>query len=410
MSSPTDRQPTRPRFGPLETGALRADEDSVATALELVEMLYALDEDRSNWLRFLERLRRWTGCDTAILRTSNQDTGKGEMPLGIPFDPQQMRAYQEAYHPAALEVFRPGNPLFVEPGRVATRRMAVDDERWAASRLYRDYFAHHGWFHLLNAVIDVDGPLVYSLTLNRTRAQGPFSEATIRWIGRLVPHLRRCLRLQHQLSRLADANTGLRWALEHVPVGVVLAAVDGRVVGQNETATRILSAGDGLRLEGGRLIAEPAASDERLQALLAAAGNDERAGATQARLTLERGQRAPLQVLVFPAGQAPPGPGPQAGAAIFLCDPERHIQMAPAALAQLYGLTPAESRLAGLLVSGTALTEAAVELGVSHQTVRTHLKRIFTKTGTKRQAELVGLLLSGVEALQLFNAERPKSG
>ncbi len=410
MSSPTDREPTPTASAALQPPALLTGENSVAAALELVEILYTLDEDRSNWLRFLERLRRWTACDTAILRTSNQETGKGEMPLGIPFDPQQMRAYKEIYHPAALEVFRPGNPLFVEPGRVATRRMAVDDERWAASRLYRDYFAHHGWFHLLNAVIDVDGPVVYSLTLNRTRAQGPFSEATICWIGRLVPHLRCCLRLQHQLSRLADANAGLRCALEHVPVGVMLAAADGRMVGHNETAARILAAGDGLRLERGRLVAEPAAGDERLQALLAAAGDGERAGASQARLTLERGHRAPLQVLVFPAGRPLPEPGPQVGAAIFLCDPERHIQIAPAALAQLYGLTPAESRLAGLLVGGMALTEAAIELGVSHQTVRTHLKRIFTKTGTNRQAELVGLLLSGVEALQLFDAKRPPSG
>jgi DNA-binding CsgD family transcriptional regulator len=61
-------------------------------------------------------------------------------------------------------------------------------------------------------------------------------------------------------------------------------------------------------------------------------------------------------------------------------------------LRAVFGLTRAEARLAGCLAGGDDLASAAVRLGVSQGTLRGALKAIFRKTGTKRQAELVGLL------------------
>jgi DNA-binding CsgD family transcriptional regulator len=60
----------------------------------------------------------------------------------------------------------------------------------------------------------------------------------------------------------------------------------------------------------------------------------------------------------------------------------------------MFGLTPAESRLAEMLVSGLTVQEAALQLFISAHTAKTHLKRILSKTGTRRQSELVSLLLS----------------
>jgi len=54
-----------------------------------------------------------------------------------------------------------------------------------------------------------------------------------------------------------------------------------------------------------------------------------------------------------------------------------------------FGLTPAEARVVHRLVSGDSLRSAAKALGIQYETVRTHLKSIFQKTGTRRQVELV---------------------
>jgi len=57
-----------------------------------------------------------------------------------------------------------------------------------------------------------------------------------------------------------------------------------------------------------------------------------------------------------------------------------------------FGLTPAQTRIALYLAQGGAVSEFAREFGVSEQTVRTHLKAIFAKTGVTRQAELAAML------------------
>jgi DNA-binding CsgD family transcriptional regulator len=61
-----------------------------------------------------------------------------------------------------------------------------------------------------------------------------------------------------------------------------------------------------------------------------------------------------------------------------------------------FGLTPAEARLALHLVAGETLRSAEVKLSISYETARTHLKNIFNKTGTCRQAELLVVILTAL--------------
>jgi DNA-binding CsgD family transcriptional regulator len=82
-------------------------------------------------------------------------------------------------------------------------------------------------------------------------------------------------------------------------------------------------------------------------------------------------------------------------ALIFVGDPETHPEFDENRLSKLYGLTRAEARLAALLAQDLSLADAADELSVSQHTVRTHVKRIFSKTTTERQSGLIRLLLSG---------------
>ncbi|GEM_PF-5189746 len=60
-----------------------------------------------------------------------------------------------------------------------------------------------------------------------------------------------------------------------------------------------------------------------------------------------------------------------------------------------YGLSVAESRVAWLLTEGLAPDQIAAQLNVTMATIRSHLKRLFVKTSTSRQAELVAELLGG---------------
>ena len=81
-------------------------------------------------------------------------------------------------------------------------------------------------------------------------------------------------------------------------------------------------------------------------------------------------------------------------AAIFVQDPASVPSPANAAFAKLYGLTDGELRLLNGLMPGLSLAETAQLLGIGEATAKTHLRRIFAKTRTAKQAELLYLLMT----------------
>ncbi len=83
---------------------------------------------------------------------------------------------------------------------------------------------------------------------------------------------------------------------------------------------------------------------------------------------------------------------PQALFTVF--EPGAAIDIDPYILAMTFDLTPAEARLAGLVVNGRSPEECATKLGVKISTIRSQLISIYGKTGASGQADLVRLVLS----------------
>jgi DNA-binding CsgD family transcriptional regulator len=75
-----------------------------------------------------------------------------------------------------------------------------------------------------------------------------------------------------------------------------------------------------------------------------------------------------------------------------------------------FGLTPAEARVALHLVAGETLRSAEVKLSITYETARTHLKNIFNKTGTCRQAELLVVILTALPACGRLGSNEQISG
>jgi DNA-binding CsgD family transcriptional regulator len=84
-------------------------------------------------------------------------------------------------------------------------------------------------------------------------------------------------------------------------------------------------------------------------------------------------------------------------AAVFICDPDQVYEGDIEAMQRLFGLTDAEGRVMQIAGSGTPPRDIAATLGKSYETVRTHLKSVYRKTGVASQAELSRL----VQSLQL---------
>jgi DNA-binding CsgD family transcriptional regulator len=189
--------------------------------------------------------------------------------------------------------------------------------------------------------------------------------------------------------------------LERLATGVILLDRTGRLLHANVAAREIANAGRGLALLGGTLSA--ASRDDR--DALAARVREALAEPTGRSFTMAIGagaERPPLRVTIARLGRSAGGQrrlrGPAAVA--FVMDLARGPADAPELLGTLFGLTRMQARLTSRLVAGVGLAEAAGGLGISRATARGYLKQIFRRTRTRRQGELISLVLRGVGALR----------
>lgn len=182
---------------------------------------------------------------------------------------------------------------------------------------------------------------------------------------------------------------------------MIIVGRNGRPLLMNRSAELIIKENDGISIASDGLRASTAQETIALRALIRAAmdltGGDLPTSAPQggtmaiSRASLKR----KLELLAVPAASSLCGLAlTKSAAMVFVSDPERqepanHLDV----LRSLYELTGAEAETASLLVEGKTLKEIAERLHVTYETPRAHLKHIFQKTGTQRQAELIKLLL-----------------
>jgi DNA-binding CsgD family transcriptional regulator len=197
-------------------------------------------------------------------------------------------------------------------------------------------------------------------------------------------------RVRHAMAR--DAEGARRTAygmLDRLPLGLILTRPDGRVVHANAPARRLLKDGRILaRNQDGFLVAADSGGTAPLRAAIAAvAGGDAAPEGAIAVTPADGGD--PVSVILVPAGPAHPG------AALFIADPEAGFSISDERLMSLYGLTRSEAQIVARLARGQTLEEIAAERGQQVNTVRTQVKSVFRKTNTRRQSDVIKLVLSG---------------
>jgi DNA-binding CsgD family transcriptional regulator len=222
----------------------------------------------------------------------------------------------------------------------------------------------------------------------RTAAAEPFDPGHLEKTSRAVgPHLRRAATLYQRLSPARVDGELAEHLLNRLPLGILLVSLERKVLFANDAA---LVALDGARLStvGGTFHSADPDVDSKLRLLIRAQG---RGGALRISPT-------PTRVVVLSVTPLPDridlrSMGGNRTNLILLSTHDREApRVLGPALHDLYGLTHAEAKVAGLVGIGLSLTDIAAEHGIALGTVRAHLKSIFGKTGATRQPELVALV------------------
>jgi DNA-binding CsgD family transcriptional regulator len=179
-------------------------------------------------------------------------------------------------------------------------------------------------------------------------------------------------------------------SVEHISSALVRVDQQAAVLWMNSAAEHELRNSASIAIRAGRLRAANRVADQRLQAAIRWAGPIDETHYDLPRqgnlpIVLDGGSGEPANVCWVIAHNNQ----------ILVAINDRHMtEERLAAAAAVYNITPAQARLAGLIVAGHDLVDAAGRLGVSVNTTRTHLQRMFDKTGVRSQPALVRALLS----------------
>jgi DNA-binding CsgD family transcriptional regulator len=187
------------------------------------------------------------------------------------------------------------------------------------------------------------------------------------------------------------------------PTAAVLVGPDGDILMSNALAGRILSKRDNLRIHRGQLWSD--GSSKQLKQLL----DDAFLGEGSAVVVLQRKRsERPLMLRAMLLKEDPPSVSP--AIVVLIVDLDERPSPDPALVQYLFQLTAMEASLACSLVAGQSVTGAARKMGITVNTVRGHLKKIFIKTRLARQAELIDLILrSPVYGSQAKESVDPKA-
>lgn len=343
-----------------------------------IEDIYDAAFDRDRFPMLVERLAEAFGAQSAFIGWTDIDRAVGfQAQFGN--DPVWLQRYIETY--GAHDILRP-HLLALPEGLCAPAWPLLQQPEVRASLFYRDYLAPQGVVDNLAVNLIKRPGIMAHLALLRRDPGERFSEAEVARLTALVPHLRRAIYIQSHLVRAADhAASGQAFA-GNSDSALLLLTADRLLLDADVSLVQLLRLRIGEPVGDGPLGAaiRRAIEGQVPVAIELPIGDDEHVE----RLLL---QARPLDMSRFGdlAG------GPSAAHAVHVTRVDQPRTIAYAAIASLYGLTAAEQRVLRDAIDAGDITAVGDRLGMARATARTHLHRIYEKTGTRSFAGLSNL-------------------
>jgi DNA-binding CsgD family transcriptional regulator len=374
---------------------------ALAALDELVEAIYDAALDSAAWPAAVDLLRRRFRSVTEAFYF-HDGTRKAVHPIhngGI------APAYVKAYAELAAAPDYPWNRA--EPlrrlGMLRTEARLIahtgDPHAMRDTTYFNHWMRPQGLDHSIGITLLEEGGLSAKMTLLRTADDSGFAGSEERDFLRLAAHMQRALSVSRRLDLLLASQAASFATLDRMPYGVLLLEPDGAIAYVNAAGQAWLDARDGLRCLDGRVVAADPRDAARLEALLHATIQ---AATPTNSMALRRtgGRRLVLSAMRLSAERRLLVTS-QAAAMLLMVDPDMVQGNDVDLVRRLYRLTEAEARLVRELLAGHSLHQAAAASGIAYETARWHLKALFQKTDTNRQAELIARLMRDIAAVPL---------
>lgn len=369
----------------------RLDEEQLSILLQRV---YEAPLNPESWPIVMRAVAEAAGGRVGAIQATDLDTGVITALIANDVPAEAVADYNRdfAWHNPRILAFDA-----VGPGILLEDRDIFDERAMARHTFYQDFLAKYGWFRWNGMTLAPVGGMQVSLSVHRGIGQAPATADERRVIIQLAPHLERAVRLTLRLGDLQAERDALVERIQNLGTAIVELDRKGCVLRANRAAEAVVLAADGLAIREGRLeIADSSAARQfermlRLSMKVADRGVYADAGPATMQVARPSGRRA-YELSLAPLSRGALGVGGPA-VLVFISDPEARAKSIGEVVRGMFGLTPAEARVAVSLADGKSIADIADMFGRSKHTIRDQTRAILGKTGVSRQAELVALLL-----------------
>lgn len=357
---------------------------------DLIGMIYDAAIDTRKWPTAMEAIRLELDC--AISAFSLQ------MPIGtiaISVTTNIPQRYIDAMPGHVLDVINQWGGIAALQTRALDQPHVLsrvnpdecDFER-STNRYVQEWRRPQGLVDVIAVGLARDERAIGSMQFARHHNAGPIGDREVAILQLLIPHLQRAATINRMLDLSAIAQATFEAAIETLSVPVVLTDDQLRIVYTNSAAREMLSRGTLIHDHRGTLGTATRPGTRALEIAIERASTDIN---TLGRKGLgipvrpDDGPTGALHVLPLRQGSAV---APGAVIAVFVAHTDTPFIAPTEIVRALFELTPAEARVFGLIAEGMTVSETATELGVERSTVKTHMLRVYEKTGVRRRSEL----------------------
>jgi len=358
-----------------------------AALSHLVSAIYDASLDPDLWPQIVERTSCFVGGFSACISIQGQVPElSGVHTFGDIPDQVYGRLYAETYH--RLD---PRDWSLLNVGAVKGNAAFLPLQDFYQTRFYREWMQPQRIGDNPICVLDRTDAGSAAFGVFVTASEGDENERVFERMRLITPHLRRAALITRSMQLRKAEATALADTLDGLAAAVILLDGDRRVVHANASGQSLLARKSPLHVVNGKITANGAEDQRRLNQCLAAAADG---GATLAVRGREN-ERHLVHVLPL-TSSARRGVGNmfRAVAAMFVHEVKPPTASGARLIAEQYTLTPGEVRVLLAIVECGGVRETAEALGIAETTVKTHLQRVFSKTDCSRQAELVKLVAS----------------
>lgn len=325
-----------------------------------------------------------------------------------------LRGYAGRFHLADIWTQSGLKKQLFSPGKVLTGEELVPQELLFASDYYRDFLNPANISHLCCAVVFGQAESAARPTVMyffRGREALSFKRQEKNLLRLLVPHIARSLAIARQLRATATAFEACILALDKIATGVLILDSEGQIIRMNSACRELLAYRENVITEKITNRAEPSMTPpdspiSRLHSLAKKMLASLPASAPSYGLLARPCGKSLLILAITPPPRSQEFDPIRREAAVigYPLDPNNRRQPDAQLFTDIYQLTPAEIRLLGQLASGKSLGDISAATATSAETLKSQLKNIFHKTGTRRQSDLAGL----VSALSATAPDEPE--